>query len=148
MADPFEGMSVEQFQEALANAQGKLLGRPPMRAAVVGVSLKQATRERPGRSEGALVRNAPSQLAMGKARTPVQGQLDITVCALWTAAEFRTFRHLMDRVMSPVISEKASGEVWLRRFKEKHGNEICEMMLAELRRQDELEWFKQKREAK
>lgn len=132
----------------------------PMRAAVVGVSLKDATRERPGRLLPALIQNAPSQRRYwdgGKFNPapsthrsqpyrPSTGQGgEVTSYDLWTAAEFRTFCHLMDRVVSPVISEAASGKVWLRRFKEKHGEEICEMMLAELRRRDEIAWVEAQR---
>lgn len=123
----------------------------PLEASVASPSLKDALRERPGQSQGALISNAPSQRRLYDAERgcyngrPIQTKAsEVTSYALWTAAEFRTYRHLLDRVMSPVTSEAASGRVWLRRFQEKHGKEVCDMMLAEVRRLDAAEYFKAK----
>lgn len=69
------------------------------------------------------------------------------VCTdMWTPEEFRTFRHLVERCMSPRLTERAEADVWLRRFKEKHGQDKCQMMMDEIRRLDEVAWFKRKKE--
>ena len=60
----------------------------------------------------------------------------------WTAAEFRSFERLSAMVCDPAMDVRQRARTWLKDFIDKHGKEKCDMMLAELRRRDELEWFK------
>jgi len=114
----------------------------------ITVSLKEATRERPGVS-GAAAKAV--QKALPYHHTPVPGNVMVgdgqIICRpMWSAADFRTFSHLCDRVMDPDQKKRQDAQVWMLRFKQKHGEDICNMMLAELRRRDALAWFKSKKE--
>ncbi len=69
----------------------------------------------------------------------------VVICTpFWKPEDFRTFKGLTEMICSrdPVLREQAAG--WLRDFKHKHGAEKCDMMLAELRRQDVEAWFADK----
>lgn len=116
---------------------------------VITVSLKEALRERPSAPQAHSRQNGtPARLPRPNYELVPGKKGTYNVVSLWTEQEFRTFRHLIERCASPRVSEAADGRVWLRRFKEQHGEEICDMMLAEIRRRDEIAWFKGKQKFK
>lgn len=110
-------------------------------------SLLDALRERPRDIPGT-TRLYPAYVPMRSDKSPalpppMWTEPVVTVKPMWTAAEFRTYERLTAIVCSPVISEAAQARVWLAKFKEKHGLEKCDMMMAEIRRRDAAEWFKE-----
>jgi len=62
----------------------------------------------------------------------------------WTAKEFRTFERLTAMVCEPDMQARQRARRWLEDFVKKHGKDKCDMMLAEIRRRDEQEWFSEK----
>lgn len=65
-----------------------------------------------------------------------------TFTPMWTAQEFRTFDRLQAMSCSHIHDERKRGALWLKNFVDKHGKEKCDMMLAEVRRRAEQDWFK------
>lgn len=139
----------------------------PEPAVVASPSLEDALRERPARPGDVVryqevTRVGPTTMIYHGASvptdtralaSPLQRQARTTdprvvVSAMWTPAEYRTYERLTAMVCAPVISERARAQVWLKKFVEKHGKDKCEMMLAEIRRRDEVEWFKDKMRTK
>ena len=109
-------------------------------------SLLDALRERPGDIPGTTrvyrpLVSSPSPLR--QLPPPMWTDNAVTVRPLWTPAEYRTYERLTAISCSPVISEAAQARVWLKKFVEKHGREKCAMMMAEIRRRDAAEWFKE-----
>jgi hypothetical protein len=140
-----------------AEPRGRVHPRP---LAVATPSLKDALRRRPGEPEGQSVRTGPSSrlymdwqrlndstrafLHNSNPKNKVQAEPVVICRPMWTAAQYRTYERLTAMVCSPVISERARAQVWLRKFEEKNGKELCGMLLAEIRRRDADEWFKDK----
>lgn len=116
----------------------------------ITVSLKDALRERPGSPAGHPRQGGGKQVAAGGSRQP-RTTPAVTCSPFWTPEEFRTFRYLTDVVYNGSSSgvacdprSRADAAVYLKRFTEKQGKEKCDMMLAELRRQDAAAYFSRK----
>lgn len=112
------------------------------------ISLKDATSNRPGTPPR--LPNLPTvqedpitkwQKAMLKLANPMWTD-GATSRPMWTPREFNTFERLVNMTCSHIHTERLKGKFWLQNFQRKHGKEKCDMMMAELRRLDEQEWFK------
>jgi hypothetical protein len=120
------------------------------RAKVAAPSLKDALRERPGAIQGQ-GQGTPRLRALQDPRSWTKDTIvrraspPATVCNdFWTAKEFRTFERLTAMVCEPGMEARARARLWLKNFIDKHGKDKCDMMLAEIRRRDEQEWFADK----
>jgi len=138
----------------------------PQPLAVLAPSLRDAVRQRPGTSEGetitqralSTIRHWDGTTWVGPGGTPLtrseihnanprnkkRAKDLVIVQDMWTAADFRTFDRLSAMACSSLQSDRQRGKDWLDRFIKKHGREKCDMMLAEIRRRDEVEWFSER----
>lgn len=115
----------------------------------ITVSLKDALRERPGRSEQPRGTDGRWGTSSTVKRMPFVNN-EVICTPYWTEQEFRTFRHLTDMVYNNIGDprSRADAAVWLKRFTEQHGKDKCDLMLGELRRLDAIAWFGKKKGCK
>lgn len=149
-------------EEELQTLQGARTRVHPEPLGVDAPSLKDALRKRPGADEDMVQRAlstvkqwtgttwvSRAELHDGNPKNKRRSQRhkdtsDVICTPMWTAAEFRTFDRLTLMSCSGNQGERTRAKEWLKRFTDKHGDEICSMMLAEIRRRDEQAWFKDK----
>ena len=111
------------------------------------ISLKDALDHRPGSDRTPLNPNRSSgtstisEKIVTTLADPTWWTGSWSCTPMWTAQEFRTFERLTAMACSHLCRDRSRGKYWLEGFKKKHGHAKCSMMLDELRRRDEHEWF-------